>query len=662
MSLRLRLSCLLLAVLLLAGGGSLLLHTLAARQALQTQLELRNRDAAAALALALSQQRGDMAALQAVATAQFDLGAYRQLRLLRSDGGVGFELNQPAIQAAAPAWFVAALPLQALPGRARVTDGWTELGTLQVLSHVAWAYDTLWEAARHTALWLAMLAVAAAALAALALRAWLQPLQDTVAQAQALEEGRFVQAPEPRMPELRGLTRSMNAMVQRLRGLFAAQAEQVAVLQRQAQQDTVTGLPLRRQFLGRLGELLQEREGPGVALVLVRLQHLDTLNQRIGREATDRLLSTVASVLEAFVDRVGGTFAGRLNGSDFGLCLPLVGLGKETAESLFAALSAAPMLTSASADVAVGAVDGARGVSLSTTLAAADAALARAEAEGGCHCETLGEGSFGDLSALGVSGSRVWREQIGSALAEGRAELAEYAVVGPQGLLQRLECPLRVQLVAGQDYQAASRWLALARRSRLMPQVDLAALGLALQAITLDGQRRAVHVSWPSLAAAGFVAQVTQALQEAPAAARLLSIEWIDSTKPAGWQNLAEATRPWRALGTRVGVAHAGAAPQQLVLMQGIGIDYVKIDPRHLRAVASDDAVRAYAQSLVALVHGLNLQAVAAGVDSAADLAALWELGFDAATGPAVTAAMAAAAAARPASARIGEQTVVPPW
>ena len=649
MSLRLRLTCLLAAALLLAGGGSLLLHTLAARQALLAQLELRNRDAALALALALSQQRGDMAALQAVATAQFDLGAYRQVRLSRSDGGAGFELTQPATQAAAPAWFVAALPLQAAPGRARVTDGWTEVGSLLVLAHVAWAYDTLWDAARHTAAWLALLAAAAAALATLALRTWLQPLQDAVAQAQALEEGRFVLAPEPRMPELRGLTRSMNAMVQRLRGLFAAQAEQVAVLQRQAQHDVVTGLPLRRQFLGRLSELLQEREGPGAALVLVRLQHLDVLNQRIGREATDHLLCTVAAVLEAYVDRVGGTFAGRLNGSDFGLCLPLLGLGQETAASLHAALSAAPVLTSAGAEVAVGAVDGARGVSLSTTLAAADAALARAEADGACHCETLGDSAHSTHSAepmVTASGSRVWREQIGSALAEGRAELAEYAVVGPEGQLQRLECPLRVQLVAGQDYQAAARWLALARRSRLMPQVDLAALGLALQATAGDGQARTVHVSWPSLAAAGFVAQVTQALQDSPGAARLLSIEWIDSAKPAGWQLLAEATRPWRMLGTRVGVAHAGGAPQQLVLMQGIGIDYVKIDPRHLRGVASDEAVRAYAQSLVALVHGLHLQAVAAGVDSAADLAALWALGFDSATGPAVTADRAAAVAA----------------
>jgi diguanylate cyclase (GGDEF)-like protein len=635
MSLRWRLTLLLAAVLLIAGGGSLLIHTYAAQQALQAQLELRNRDAAASLALALSQQQGDAVSMQAVAAAQFDLGAYRRVQLLKTDGSAAFDLQQSPAVAAAPAWFVATLPLHAAPGRARVVNGWAEFGRLEVQAQTAWAHDSLWEASSRTALMLTLLALAAGVLATWALRAWLQPLQATVAQARALEEGRFVQAPEPAMPELQGLTRSMNGMVQRLRDLFAAQAEQVAVLQRQAQHDTLTGLPLRRQFLGRLGDQLQEPAGPGVALVLVRVLQLDHLNQRLGRDAADGILGTVAGVLEAYVDRARGTFAGRLNGSDFALCLPLTGLGAETAASLHAALTAAPALSSSGAEIAMGVIDGVRGVGVGAALAAADAALARAEAQGGFHTDMLG------ADTLAAVGSRVWREQIGTALSEGRAELAQYPVIGPLGQRLRLECPLRVQLAAGQDFQAAARWLALARRSRLMPQVDLMALGLALQAVAADGLARTVHVSWPSLAATGFVAQVTQALQEAPAAARSLSIEWVDSVKPSGWQALAEATRPWRSLGVQVGVAHAGGAPQHLVQMQAVGIDYVKIDPRHLRGVGADEAVRAYAQSLVALVHGLQLQAVAAGVDSASDLRALWALGFDACTGPAVTAAVA---------------------
>jgi len=59
--------------------------------------------------------------------------------------------------------------------------------------------------------------------------------------------------------------------------------------------------------------------------------------------------------------------------------------------------------------------------------------------------------------------------------------------------------------------------------------------------------------------------------------------------------------------------------------------------------VASDEAVRSHAIGLLALIHGLSLQAVADGVDDEADLGVLWSLGFDAANGRAARSATAEA-------------------
>jgi predicted signal transduction protein with EAL and GGDEF domain len=625
-----RVALLIAAVLLLALAGSLAIHTLAARQALQSQLGARNRDAAAALALALAQQHDDAAALQAAAAAQLRLGQYRRLQLRRPDGSVVFDLRQPAPSTLVPEWFSAALPIDSVAGSAPLHADGRDLGVLQVEAHVAWAHEALWDACMHTAALLATLLAVAAALAAWVLRAWQRPLQATVAQAQALGQGRFVEAPEPGPPELRGLTRSMNALVRRLRDVFAAQAEQVAALQRQAQTDAVTGLPLRRDFVGRLRVHLAEPGGPGAALILLRVLQLEALNQRLGHEATDRLLGAIASLLETYVDRVPGTFAGRLNGCDFGLCLPLTGLAAETAESLHAALAASPALHLGGAQVVLGGVDGLGSLAVGAALAAADAALAQAEAGNGMAVVQQGD------SIADGAGAGAWREQIATALAQGRACIAGFPVIGHDSQLIHLECPLRVQLVPGGEYQAAGRWLALARRSRLMPQVDLAALDLALQATAADRQPRAVHVAPASLAAPGFVAEVAGRLAAAPQAARQLSIEWVDDARPADWQDVAETAALWRPYGVRLGVEHAGAEPQQLTRLHDVGIEYVKVDARHLRGAASDEAVRAYALSLVALIHGLGLSALAGGIDDRADLDALWALGFDGATGPAV--------------------------
>jgi EAL domain-containing protein (putative c-di-GMP-specific phosphodiesterase class I)/GGDEF domain-containing protein len=642
-----RIALLIAAILLPALLGSLWVHTLAARDALQVQLELRNQDAATALALSLSQQRGDLAAMQAVASAQFDLGHFRRLALVGPDGASVFERVQPARRAAVPAWFASAFAIQAPPGRAAVSSGWRELGQLQAESQADWAQGALWAACSRTAWLLAALAIAAALLAGWLLRGWQRPLQATVIQAQAIQDGRFVVGEEPAMPELRALTRSMNAMARRLREVFDAQAAQVALLQRQAQTDGVTGLPLRRQFVGRLADRLADAAAPACALLLVRVLRLDAVNERLGFEATDRLLAASADVLQAYVDRVPGAVAGRLNGGDFGLLLPVKGVAAETAQSLAAALSASPLARSGSARYCVGGVDGLRGASAGAALAAADAALARAEAAESPVVEDA-------AAAQGeVVGARAWRAQIVAALDDGRTRLAEFPVIDRRGQLIHLECPLRVQFALpgaaadgarqAEDFRPARDWLALAARSRLMPRVDLAALDLALAASARDGVARCVHVAQASLDEPGFVASVQQRLQRAGGAtgtARLLSIEWVESAHPAAVDALREAAAAWRAAGARVGVEHAGASVQALTQWHGTPIDYVKIDARHLQGVADDDAVRGYAASLVALVQGMGLKALAEGIADARDLAALWRLGFDGATGTAVTEAM----------------------
>lgn len=472
-------------------------------------------------------------------------------------------------------------------------------------------------------------------------RAW----RALLAQAQALEQGRLIELPDNAyrwLPGLRPLARSLNGTVHRLREVFASQAEQVALLQRQAQLDAVTGLPLRQHFIGQLQQQLAAG-GPGLALLLVRVQQLDALNPRIGHDLTDRLLRQIANLLLTYVDRVPGTFAGRLNGSDFALCLPVAGVALETAQSLRATLTAAPAVRSAGAEVVLGGADGLHDLNASAALAAADAALARAELEpaDGLTVEQHGMAGARDLAGPAYVGAGAWRAQISAALAEGRARLAEFAVLGPAGELIHVECPLRVQLDAGGEYQAADRWLALARRSRLLPQVDLAGIDLALKAIQADGRPRAVHAAAASLASPHLVAEVAQRLALAPQAAARLSIECVQSLRSAQDPSrlvalLSSAVAAWRPFGVRVGIEHAGASPQQLPALQASGISYVKVDARHLRGAASDAAVHGYAQSLLALIHGLGLTALAEGIDDAQDLAALWALGYDGATGPAV--------------------------
>jgi EAL domain-containing protein (putative c-di-GMP-specific phosphodiesterase class I) len=265
-------------------------------------------------------------------------------------------------------------------------------------------------------------------------------------------------------------------------------------------------------------------------------------------------------------------------------------------------------------------------------MAVADQALAQAEAEG--PYAVVARACAGAAPLLGQGD---WQRQLVEALHEQRSSLAEYPVRDATGRLMHLDCPLRVQLRREGAFEAASSWLALATRSRLTTALDQRAVSLALLQIERDGIARCVNLAAASLLATEFVAAASVHLQAAPKAAAKL---WIDipeslaSTHPGVIQEL---TRRWRPLGVHVGLEHAGAALSGMARLYELGLDYVRIDARFLGGIGQDADVRRHAEGLVALLRGIGLGIYGEGVARAEDLQALWSLGFDGATGPAVT-------------------------
>jgi EAL domain-containing protein (putative c-di-GMP-specific phosphodiesterase class I)/GGDEF domain-containing protein len=421
--------------------------------------------------------------------------------------------------------------------------------------------------------------------------------------------------------------------VQRPLSAVDEQARELELLRRQAHTDAVTGLPNRRSFVGRLSAALADRGTPAAGLLIVRVLQLAGLNLRIGHDATDHLLAAVADVLAAYPQRVPGAFAGRLNGTDFALCLPVSGVAEETAGTLMRALRASPAGAAAAVELVIGGVDGLSGPGASEALAAADEALAGAEAAGPFTIEVHGAADGRPVPM----GEGAWRRRIEQALAEGRVQLGEEPVCDAQGTTLHLDCALRVQLEPGGPFHVAGRWLAMASRGRLLPAVDLATLDLALVAIARDGRPRGVHVSALSLATAGFVGEVQRRLDAAADAARGL---WLTVAEgPAlerSMPRLREAAAAWRRHGVHLGVEHGGASMQSLPRLAAIGLDHLHISARFLRGAAQEAAVREFAGALAAMAHGLGWKVVAEGIEDERDLEALWQIGFDGAAGRAL--------------------------
>ncbi|CAN5706335.1 LapD/MoxY N-terminal periplasmic domain-containing protein [soil metagenome] len=651
---------LLLGTLLLAFAGSVAIIVTSARDTLQTQLRLKNSDNAGSLAMVLSQQKGDRELMSLLAGAQFDTGYYRRVRLTATDGTVLFQREADARPAHAPGWFVALLPIDLEQGTAQVSDGWRALGSVEVSSQTAFAHDELWSASQRSAGALAIVGLLAGLLGTLAVTRLRRPLDCTVKQAQMLERGEYLQVAEPRAPELRRVTRAMNSMVARLKLVFEAQAGQVETMRRQASQDSLTGLSNRTHLMAQLGALLSAEDGAAACgLVLLRVERLGDVNRALGHAATDRVLVAIAQTLQTYAQHVPGCMIGRVNGSDFALCLPVGGVAQETGQALSELLRAVLPSFGGQIVVAVGAAEARRGVSLGVLVAAADMALARAESGGGAVTVEIavespaasnagGDDAAADGSAADVVpvhfGEASWREHIHDALAQGRVRLASFPVVNSVGTLLHLECPLRVQLDPNGAFEVAAHWLPLAVRSRLTAAADEAALALALEASARDGMPRCVNLSPASLLDSGFASRLRGRLMVEPQAAAKLSLEVNETAAFEQFDLVQELGRQLRPTGARLGLEHAGEQLGRIGRLFEASLDYVKLDAAVAHGVAGYPERAAFVSGMVAMLHGLAIQVMAEGVASEADAMALWACGVDGLTGPWISAQHAAAA------------------
>jgi diguanylate cyclase (GGDEF)-like protein len=616
-------------VLAFAAAFGITVHS--SRQYLETQLALKNNDTAQFLALSLSQQKGDATAMALMLASQFDTGYYEQIRLTGPDGKVLQERHANPKASSAPAWFVDALGIAPAPGVAQVSDGWRQIGKLEVRSHTSFAHDQLWRGTLSTTGILTLLAVAVAMLAAYGVRRIRLPLQATVQQAAALTERRFVTVSEPVVPELRDVTRAMNTMVSRLKGMFDEQAAQVEQLRRQANCDALTGLANRAHFMGRMKVMLSSEDGSaGGAIVLVRLADLQGLNRKLGHAATDRLLQEAAAAIVESARRAGSFEVGRLNGSDFAMVLPDVGSLREPAVDVAARLRNLLRSYDAEANAVVGAVRWWHGAPLSSLLAAADQALARAEARGAYAVE------LDDTGDGLVLGEDTWRARLQAAVTHQRARLVEFQLVDMNGAVVHRECPLRLQLEEGGEMVSAAQWLPMARRTRLTAPIDLLAVRLALKAIAADGVARAVNLSPGSLQDSGFVPFLRSLLSAHAAEAPGLWLELAEDGALRQIDHVRELVTQVHGCGARVGIEHAGGRLTEAAGLLEAGLDFVKLDASFLEGLAEDQARREHVAGAVRMLRGIGLKVYAEGVANSDDADALAACGLDGLTGPVV--------------------------
>jgi diguanylate cyclase (GGDEF)-like protein len=621
---------LLLLALALAFSGAVSIAVFSERHYLEQQLSLKNQDSARTLALAMSQRTEDLSTASRSLAAQFELGLFQYVLLKDAQGLVLSKQVAAAEEPEAPRWVARYLSVQPLPGLAPVLRGTSVIGSIEVQSQSRFSVQELWQTVRRLLWGVLTLTLVIAAMAYLVLQRIRQPLRSMVRQAQSLTERRFITVAEPDVPELRNVTRAMNGMVERLRTMFEEQAGQVELLRRQAHCDELTGVSNRVHFLGRLKSLLNDEDGgAGGVLVMVRICDLQGINRRLGRVQTDRLLREAGATLRSAGTHAGSGFeAGRLNGSDFAVMLPEASSLREPATELAARLRELLPRYAPDANAVIGAVRWWHGAPVSALLAAADHALARAEARGNFAVELY------DAGDAATQGEDAWRGQLNKALELGGASLMEFAVLDVNRDVHHLECPLRLCVNGIAEPVAAAQWLPMARRAMMTARIDLQAVELALKAMGSDGMARSVNLCSSSLRDPTLMPQLRMLLSSHEAQAPGLWLEVAESGALRELRLLRELVQMAHARGAKVGLEHAGAALADGGALLELGLDFVKLDASFTEGLSTDAARAQHVAGTVRMLHGLGIKTFAEGVNSAEDARLLWQVGVEGVTGP----------------------------
>jgi PAS domain S-box-containing protein/diguanylate cyclase (GGDEF)-like protein len=384
--------------------------------------------------------------------------------------------------------------------------------------------------------------------------------------------------------------------------------------------DELTGLANRRLLAERLGQLVQtvgHAQGK-LALALLDIERLRSVNKSLGRPAGDTLLRQVA---ERLVRTAGTAAAARIASDQFAVVLPTV-RGRSDAERVIAALARAcfdePYAVGGT-ELKVGAKTGVAlfpndGADSETLLANAEAALRKAKQSGERHvfyAPDLSERTGAWLPLEAKLGRALEREEL-ILYYQPKVDTVTRSIMGLEALM---------------------RWqnpdLGLVPPAKFIPLMEetgmiLEAGAWALQRAALDHckwtqqglkpMRVAVNVSAIQLRQRNFVQAVEGAIRQGITPSHID----LEITESLVMENVEENIRKLNELrerGVQVAIDDFGTGYSSLGYLAKLPIQALKIDRTFITAMLKDSASMILVQTIISLAHTLSLEVIAEGVE-----------------------------------------------
>ncbi|MDP8912403.1 MAG: EAL domain-containing protein [Pseudomonadota bacterium] len=143
----------------------------------------------------------------------------------------------------------------------------------------------------------------------------------------------------------------------------------------------------------------------------------------------------------------------------------------------------------------------------------------------------------------------------------------------------------------------------------------------------------AVNVSASLLADHAFIEEVGQIVRGSRLPSDRVTIEVTETAAVHSPERAIAALESWRGLGVNISIDDYGTGQSSLAYLQKLPANELKIDKSFVQTIGDDRRNAIMVRSTVALAHELGMKVVAEGVEDAACLALLAEMGCDTAQG-----------------------------
>jgi len=302
----------------------LTLNFQSANKGVQDSLYEDAKNTASSLSLSLGSANGDISMMSTMINANFDSGTYKKISLIDVENVVLYERKIETDIVDVPKWFTDTIKITAPVAFANVSNGWQQVGVLNVQSDVAFAYKQLYTILIDLLVSFSIIAFVAFIVLYLILHAILQPLAEVQKQAEAVIGNKFIiQEKVPYTKEFKDVVLGMNNMVSKVKIMFEKGNEELRRQKELEYIDKATKLRNRKYFIDKLPEYLKiDASSKGGINMMIGLSGIIEANENIGRVKVNQLFINIADIFKKSVVDFDSSIVSRMNGTEFSIFIP----------------------------------------------------------------------------------------------------------------------------------------------------------------------------------------------------------------------------------------------------------------------------------------------------------------------------------------------------